>query len=416
MQIYSKELEKLNKLQNELIEAQEKIANLGDNPDPTILEDITKEIEYATTQIPLSQEYLSQIREGVILELTSNYSVRAENQILKFDNDVLLKEAIPFLINTKLTQQELNNNVLHNGDISHTPNDYTTFLTNIISDPLGFDNYYQDLINKLVRESEEFGVTESQVKETVSKMLNGLDIELANIINEIKSYKERLPKTPLNDLIQNLHVEIAGRPLEILEMLKMEKERYLAAKQVDEYVLSHGDQQSKEIDNALRLLNLITATVDAASNGYNSEANKFRTGDKKIKLAEIGDNVAEIYKNEIFTLKQRLQYLKDLSSKNNAAQAKKQFDIMLNIEPKLIKSILDRKDEIQKELGIDIEKIWNEVAGDVVLGNLTLETHPKFKDAKIEFETRIFKELNGKFKPKDLASAIFNIFKSDSTL
>ena len=80
-------------------------------------------------------------------------------------------------------------------------------------------------------------------------------------------------------------------------------------------------------------------------------------GDKKVKLADINDITAEIYKNEINTLKQRLEYLKDLSSKNNAAQSKKQFDIMLNVEPKLITSILRRKDEIDKEFGIDIEKI-----------------------------------------------------------
>ena len=122
-------------------------------------------------------------------------------------------------------------------------------------------------------------------------------------------------------------------------------------------ILSHGDQQAKEIDNALKLLNLITASIDAASNGYNHEANYFRTGDKKVKLADINDITAEIYKNEINTLKQRLEYLKNLSSKNNAAQSKKQFDIMLNVEPKLIASLLRRKDEINKQFGVDIEKI-----------------------------------------------------------
>ena len=42
---------------------------------------------------------------------------------------------------------------------------------------------------------------------------------------------------------------------------------------------------------------------------------------------------------------------------------------------------------------------------------MTLETHPAFKDAKIEFEKNVFTELNGKFNKKQFAEKIFNIFK-----
>ena len=407
--VINDKLQKINELR-------EQIANQGETPDITVIANLTSQIEENTAEIERLNGELINLREQVKAEVLGYYSDMVTQKVVKFDNDVILKTVIPYLIETKISDKQLMQNVLNNGEIAHHIDDYRKFITNVINNPFGFDDYYNDLIERLTKESEEFDIPEATVKTVVSKMLNGLDIELSEFLNQIKAYKDQLPKTPLTKMVQDLHVQIAGKPLQILEMLNMEKERYIAAKRVDEYVLSHGDQQAKEIDNALKLLNLITATVDAASNGYNTEANNFRTGDKKVKLADINDITAEIYKNEINTLKQRLEYLKDLSSKNNAAQSKKQFDIMLNVEPKLVASILRKKDEINKEFGIDIEKIWNDSKGVVNLDGLTLETHPAFKDAKIEFEKNVFAELNGKFSKKQIAEKIFNVFKSDPNL
>ena len=345
-----------NKLQK-INELREQIANQGEIPDITVIANLTSQIEENTAEIERLNGELINLREQVKAEVLGYYSDMVTQKVVKFDNDVILKTVIPYLIETKISDKQLMQNVLNNGEIAHHIDDYRKFITNVINNPFGFDDYYNDLIERLTKESEEFDIPEATVKTVVSKMLNGIDVELSELLNQIKAYKEQLPKTPLTKMVQDLHIQIAGRPLQILEMLNMEKERYIAAKRVDEYILSHGDQQAKEIDNALKLLNLITASVDAASNGYNHEANYFRTGDKKVKLADINDITAEIYKNEIDTLKQRLEYLKDLSSKNNAAQSKKQFDIMLNVEPKLVASLLKRKDEINKEFGIDIEKI-----------------------------------------------------------
>ena len=402
-------LQKINELR-------EQIVNQGETPDITVIANLTSQIEENASEIERLNGELINLREQVKAEVLGYYSDMVTQKVVKFDNDVILKTVVPYLIETKLSDKQLTQNVLNNGEIAHHIDDYRKFITNVINNPFGFNDYYNDLIERLTKESEEFDIPESTVKTVVSKMLNGLDIELLEFLNQIKAYKNQLPKTPLTKMVQDLHVQIAGKPLQILEMLNMEKERYVAAKRVDEYILSHSDQQAKEIDNAIKLLDLITASVDAASNGYNHEANYFRTGDKKVKLADINDITAEIYKNEINTLKQRLEYLKNLSSRNNAAQSKKQFDIMLNVEPKLVASLLRRKDEINKEFGIDIEKIWNDSKGDVSLDGLTLETHPAFKDAKIEFEKNVFAELNGKFSKKQIAEKIFNVFKSDPNL
>lgn len=407
--VINNKLQKINELNKQL-------ANQGETPDITVIANLTSQIEENNAEIERLSGELINLRDKVKAEVLGYYSDMVTQKVVKFDNDVILKTVVPYLIETKISDKQLMQNVLNNGEIAHHIDDYRKFITNVINNPFDFDSYYNDLITKLTKESEEFDIPESTVKTVVSKMLNGLDAELSELLNQIKFYKDQLPKTPLNKMVQDLHVQIAGRPLHILEMLNMESERYLSKKRVDEYVLSHGDQQAKEIDNALKLLNLITATVDAASNGYNTEANNFRKGDQKVKLADINDITAEIYKNEINTLKQRLEYLKDLSSKNNAAQSKKQFDIMLNVEPKLIASILKRKDEINKEFGINIEKTWNDSKGDVSLDGLTLETHPAFKDAKIEFEKNVFSEINGKFDKKQIAEKIFNVFKTDSNL
>ena len=418
MKRFDELLSERSEIYENLLRKQEEITNLGKTPDLTVMSKLMSESEELNRQIESIESNMFDLRETVKSELLGNYQTWSEKQILKFDDDLLVKTAVPFLINTKLSDKQLNNNVIRDGSIVHNVSDYKTFITNVINDPLNVQTHYDELVKKLVKLAAEdgFDISEQIVKQTVNKMLNNLDTELLQLISEINAYKSTLPKTPLNNILQNLHVEIAGKPLEILKMLEMEKERYISAKQVDEYIMSHGEIQEKEVYNALRLLNVITAAIDAASNGYNIEANKFRNGEGKVKLAELSDNVTEVYKKEILTLKQRLTYLKELSEKNNAAQAKKQFDIMLHVEPMFIKSILNKKDLILKELKIDVEQIWNNVSEDVTLENLTLETHPKFKHAKIKFETEVFKQTNGKFSTGDLAKSLFNVYKSDDTL
>lgn len=178
-------------------------------------------------------------------------------------------------------------------------------------------------------------VQRNQLKNTLNKVLNGLDPEGANhdtsvqrILDLQAAIDNNQNYSPIQEFIDEFSLNLRGNTQPKLSELisKIDAQINMKGNEGSIESFSFDDEETeKQLDNALGTIAMVKAVVNAARNdkarhgdvfGYNNTVNELTPGSK---LAEIDSNVADTILQELSSEENRLNYYKrivDLNSKN----------------------------------------------------------------------------------------------------
>lgn len=246
------------------------------------------------------------------------------------------------------------------------------------------------------------------------------DLEAVNAIIELSEMVKPLIDVNnnelLKELLQNLSIEVNGKPLDILARYEAEFARY------QELMNSPEDfeidpQSLEELHTALNLIRIMASLVDSAGNGHNAFTNKYKKALEKELFAELDLNQRSLLMNQLQYLYNQINGLITKAEGNAISLSEEQKEITYNMAPKLIKALWDFDDnddekEEKKTIGraiqatltknnilttdgkevFNIKKWWEnwQASSGVVIDNITNdESFDKFINARRQF----YKEL-----------------------
>jgi hypothetical protein len=142
----------------------------------------------------------------------------------------------------------------------------------------------------------------------------------------------------LKELLQNLSIEVNGKPLDILARYEAEFARY------QELMNSPEDfeidpQSLEELHTALNLIRIMASLVDSAGNGHNAFTNKYKKALEKELFAELDLNQRSLLMNQLQYLYNQINGLITKAEGNAISLSEEQKEITYNMAPKLIKAL-----------------------------------------------------------------------------
>lgn len=348
-----------------------------------------------------------------------NYKLKDSLETIVSKYIELLSLGVPDGLSTKGNVKDLVKNSLYD------------FITNLQNDPLNIDKYLKKLKDNLsviwelnIDDADDwakwmfdentallllFG-TKSDVEGYVKDLeLDDAEIfeetwtplsilPLINELLDISTNLHREESTPIEKILQDLFVQIDGRPSEWVSIIASE---IVSAKSLPgEYRIT--DETSKHLDEIESLLNLVTSALDAASNGYNNEANVYRNALKHDLLLEITDDQAAVYIDELVRWKNKINVLRQLAETNKETSERHQTEITLNMDSIYMEHLTKgRIAEKLKELGIDTEDLWKQVIGDesIEFGKIEESDYEHFGELVLKFRQKLYQSFKAKTDP-----------------
>ena len=398
--------------------------------------------------VTLSIEPLIQIMKQYHHDIVSKGIVRSNDEVAKvvvarvlemsfidrFGVNYKLKDSLETIVNNYVELLGLGvlDGLNTRGNIKDlVQNSLYDFITNLQNDPLNIDKYLNKLKENLstiwelnIDDAEDWakwmfdentallllfgtkGDIEEHIKdlelddiETFEETWTPLSIlPLINELLDISTNLHREESTPIEKILQDLFVQIDGRPSEWVSIIASE---IASAKSLpSEYRIT--DEVSKHLDEIESLLDLVTSALDAASNGYNKEANVYRTSLKHDLLLEITDEQASVYKDELVRWKNKINVLRLLAEANRETSERHQTEITLNMDSIYVENLTKgRIAEKLKELGIDTEDLWKQVVGDesIEFGKIEESDYEHFGELVLKFRQKLYQAFKEKTDP-----------------
>jgi hypothetical protein len=162
-----------------------------------------------------------------------------------------------------------------------------------------------------------------------------------NFIQEIVEKIDKLEKSPIKDLLQEVSMTLTGQPSKVLDLIfeqksEMKKVRY------ENFMLN--SEVEKEIDEAQGVLNILTILLESANGGLNQLLNTKRIKIDKPELAIIDENTKSILVGEILFVQKQLNGLKRLSEQNQGNKIAENKNIAVRDSAKRFQSFLKPKE------------------------------------------------------------------------
>ena len=290
---------------------------------------------------------------------------------------------------------------------------FDSFIENLIKSPSDFKRIYEEFISnvseKILRsknpdpnspEIESIrNESYNEAKQHVDAHLH-IDPEFGTLINLLieDAYSEK-PRNPVIDILQKLNVAIDGKPARLLEVVDEEVAKYYS--DPDNYQFANPEYIN-DIDNAIKLINVITAVFDAASNGYNTEVNQYRKALGHTLFAELSEGSAQILQQQLHQIINKLLTLKRIHELHKASSDRFQMEVMVNMSGKLLKAIIntDISEKVKaievdgKKLDIDLKAIWESVIGSsgITPDNITEQNYVEFSLLEQKFRQEVSKK------------------------
>ena len=302
------------------------------------------------------------------------------------------------------------------------------FITNIQNDPLNIEKYYKSLketLSKLWDSNIDSADEESKwmfdpsfaltvlfgSKEEIETMLsdwdpdkvaefeeNWISLPIGSLIDELLQISidiKHEETTPVEKIVQDLFVQIDGRPSEWIKIIAAQVATAKALP--EEYKIT--EDVGKHLDEIDVLLDLVINALDAASNGYNAEANIYRKALKHNLLLEITDDQAAVYKDELIRWKNTINVLRQIAEFNKETAEKHQTEITLNMDSIYTKYLTQgRIAEKLKALGIDTEDLWKKTIGDETIdfGKIEESEYEHFGELVLSFRQKLYEAFKAK--------------------
>lgn len=285
-----------------------------------------------------------------------------------------------------------------------------SFVNSLKDNPSNFKNLYESLISKVSKkifasknvDSSSTNVnaiiTESYIeaKQHIDAILH-INSEFGELIDLlIEDGTSEKPRNPVLDILQKLNIEIEGKPARILETVESEIAKYYS--NPDEYQFP-SINFGTDIENGLKLINIIRAVFDAASNGYNAEVNQYRDALSHTPFAILSDHSAQILKEQLDQLTAKLLTLKAISDSHRTMSDRFQTNCMLNMSGKLLKTIIhtDISEKVKaieidgKKLDIDLKAIWEAIVASsgIDINDITEENYEAFSLLEQKFRQEV---------------------------
>ena len=238
---------------------------------------------------------------------------------------------------------------------------------------------------------------------------------IPEFLSKIVKYQSNLKTGSISNILEKITATINDSNISnIMQMLDNEQRRLDAQTTLDDYTISTENMQAGLTD-ALYLLNSIKGLLLGASNGVNSEINKYKTNGK---LAEISKAAAITLGNEIDEYINRITFLLQLSKYNREGRLSEQQRVNVNMRIKFFEKLIDKihSEPFKNAFGFDPAQLWEDEFRPIGFEFADVDNFDKYEPMIIKFETELYNRINGKYSDSDLVKNIMSLFGEDSNI
>lgn len=250
-----------------------------------------------------------------------------------------------------------------------------TFINNIKQNPTALDVEIQAFVNfingELDSEGDPLFVPErlaripqyAHIKDAqglIEYLFNptGAENSVFDFIRKVNELIDKTEKSPIFELLQQVSMQLTGKPSKILDIIAREKS-LMSAQRFQNYLMS--DAATKELYDAQAILNILTALVESGSGGLNELINTRRknvTG--KEDLYVIDENTANILKHELEFVQRQINSLKKLSqdNRNNKLSENKKVTIYDSVKRFMSFVLPEDEDIFEKTLEERLKELF----------------------------------------------------------
>lgn len=200
----------------------------------------------------------------------------------------------------------------------------------------------------------------------------------------------KLGKNPIWDLLAQIDTFTGGRYAPAINRVRSEIERFnaLGANAEQAYVINEIDI-TKELESVKDLLNIAEAILGSAVDGSNAQLNQYRSLTGKFEFAIIQDNTRAILAQGDQFIRDKIDYLLDISKRNAMRQLSLQKDTFIKSYPKIalkVKEILNtHSDKNPDTWNIPVDELWREHCGDLNPEIINADNFDEYKKNIDEF-------------------------------
>lgn len=211
----------------------------------------------------------------------------------------------------------------------------------------------------------------------------------------------KLGKNPIWDLLAQIDTFTGGRYAPAINRVRSEIERFnsLGSNAEQAYVINEIDI-TKELESVKDLLSIAEAILGSAVDGSNAQLNQYRSLTGKSEFAVIQDNTRAILAQGDQFIRDKIDYLLDISKRNAMRQLSLQKDTFIKSYPKIalkVKEILNTHSETAT-WNIPVDELWREHCGDLNPEIINADNFDEYKKNIDEFYESVREAVKSKAK------------------
>lgn len=354
------------------------------------------------TKESLQQELQQQIES--YFDQMRKYYKRLKDKKIIVENDALLKKVLSHvasLISVDFTDSSVISqlDVPEDSEASESlPANLQTFVKDFYAKLSNGDfseayATYMAAVNQVKDAYQEYESSEDP-EQYVRSLFNefALGTDIIGFLEEMDALKAGITTFSAIDLIRGAELNIDGHTLKLIELLEQEENSFLKAQDIESYIISDPMHRTA-LNEAHRLLSVISSVVQSAYTGVNAVLNDYRKNAGKEELPDtISESTKDIVFSDISYLLGKIYRLLDLSDQNSKFRKDFHRRSEIKIKTDFVKNLLlnaDEDDSFIKRLskqffGDDEDYLYKKI-------KTLLEEH-KVDPSKVDFDN--FKDFN----------------------
>lgn len=354
------------------------------------------------TKESLQQELQQQVES--YFDQMRKYYKRLKDKKIIVENDALLKKVLSHvasLISVDFTDSSVIGqlDVPEDSEASESlPANLQTFVKDFYAKLSNGDfseayATYTAAVNQVKDAYQEYESSEDP-EQYVKSLFNefALGTDIIGFLEEMDALKAGITTFSAIDLIRGAELNIDGHTLKLIELLEQEENSFLKAQDIESYIISDPMHRTA-LNEAHRLLSVISSVVQSAYTGVNAVLNDYRKNAGKEELPYIiSESTKDIVFSDISYLLGKIYRLLDLSDQNSKFRKDFHRRSEIKIKTDFVKNLLlnaDEDDSFIKRLskqffGDDEDYLYKKI-------KTLLEEH-KVDPSKVDFDN--FKDFN----------------------